>query len=43
MYLQVGSSWAVGVDGTFYVSTNQGILFALTPAGELKWHLMTAG
>jgi outer membrane protein assembly factor BamB len=35
------SSPAVGQDGTLYISSGDGYLYALTPAGGLKWEYQT--
>jgi len=32
-----GSSAAVGADGTIYVGSNDGYLYAFTPTGDVKW------
>jgi len=40
---KVGSSPAIGADGTIYVGSNNNRLYAITPGGTLKWSFTTGG
>ena len=39
----VVSSPAVGADGTVHVGSSDGYLYAITPAGKVRWQFKTAG
>ncbi|MGC8743688.1 MAG: PQQ-binding-like beta-propeller repeat protein [Verrucomicrobiia bacterium] len=39
----VQSSPAIGSDGTIYFGADNGIFYALTPAGKKKWEFVTSG
>ena len=40
---EVVGSPAVGKDGTVYVGSMDGNLYAITPAGAVKWQIKTKG
>jgi outer membrane protein assembly factor BamB len=41
MYSSIRGSPAIGEDGTIYIGTSGGIMFAMNPSGILKWQFVT--
>jgi outer membrane protein assembly factor BamB len=43
MYSSIKSSAAIATDGTIYVGTTAGVMYAMNPNGQLVWYLPTSG